>query len=182
MIESFNNGASAAYIYESIKTEGYTSSERTVRYHVNKMKSKLIETIDKNIVFKISKDILTKILWKDREKLSEAQDNKPSTIIEKEESINKLYVLAQVIKSIIRTGDKLNLQQWLVDAANSGFRQFKTFVNGIYADFKAVNNTLSFNLNNALLEGHVNRLKTIKRQMYGRADITLLRQKVLYQF
>jgi transposase len=182
MIESFNNGTSAAYIYELIKADGYTGSERNVRYHANKMKNKLIETIDKNIVFKISKDKLTKILWKDREKLSEVQDNKLSTIIEKEESIDKLHVLTQDIKSIIRTNDKLKLQHWLVDAANSRFKEFKTFVNGIYADFKAVNNTLSFNLNNALLEGHVNRLKTIKRQMYGRANITLLRQKVLYQF
>jgi transposase len=51
----------------------------------------------------------------------------------------------------------------------------------IFADFKAVENALNFGLNNALLEGHVNRLKTIKRQMYGRANLALLKKKVLYQ-
>jgi transposase len=83
---------------------------------------------------------------------------------------------------MIRTSNKLKLQQWLIDAINSRYKQFKTFVNGIYGDFKAVNNIVSFNFINALLEGHVNRLKTIKRQIYDRADITLLRQKFLYQF
>jgi hypothetical protein len=57
------------------------------------MKNKLIEIINRNIVFKISKDKLTNISWKDREKLSRTQDNKLSTIIEKEEPINELYVL-----------------------------------------------------------------------------------------
>jgi transposase len=56
-----------------------------------------------------------------------------------------------------------------------------SFANGIKQDFDAVLNGLLFEFSNGLLEGHVNRVKTIKRMMYGRAKFDLLRQRVLYQ-
>ena len=46
--------------------------------------------------------------------------------------------------------------------------------NGIKQDFDAVINSLRFNENNGFLEGNVNRLKAIKRSMFGRAKFPLL--------
>ncbi|MBU3183078.1 transposase [Clostridium psychrophilum] len=56
------------------------------------------------------------------------------------------------------------------------------FAKTLKRDFDAVSNSLLYNYTNGLLEGQVNRLKTIKRMMYGRANFDLLRQRVLYQF
>jgi transposase len=55
----------------------------------------------------------------------------------------------------------------------------KRFAKGIKEDFDAVRNALSFEWSQGQVEGQVNRLKLIKRQMYGRANFDLLRKRVL---
>jgi len=57
----------------------------------------------------------------------------------------------------------------------------KRFVTGLKTDYPAVINALTHPYSNGPTEGNVNRLKLIKRTMYGRASFQLLRNKVLYQ-
>ncbi|MBS3947860.1 MAG: transposase [Dethiobacter sp.] len=45
----------------------------------------------------------------------------------------------------------------------------------------AVQNALRYHWSNGITEGNVNRLKMIKRTMFGRANFDLLRAKVLYR-
>jgi transposase len=55
-----------------------------------------------------------------------------------------------------------------------------SFVNGITRDIAAVRAAFSLPWSNGIVEGHVNRLKFLKRQMFGRAHLDLLRVKVLH--
>jgi transposase len=55
----------------------------------------------------------------------------------------------------------------------------KQFAKGLKQDLAAVTNVLSLPWSNGQTEGQVNRLKLIKRQMYGRASFDLLRKRVL---
>jgi transposase len=55
----------------------------------------------------------------------------------------------------------------------------RTFASGLQQDIAAVSAALSHAASNGMTEGHVNRLKLIKRQGYGRAQFDLLRQRVL---
>ena len=57
----------------------------------------------------------------------------------------------------------------------------RRFVSGLERDRDAVTNALTLTYSNGPAERHVNRLKLIKRTMYGRAGFELLRKKVLYQ-
>src|SRR5207253_7845821 len=54
------------------------------------------------------------------------------------------------------------------------------FAQGLRQDYAAVKAALTWPYSNGPTEGHVNRLKLLKRQMYGRAKLDLLRQRVLY--
>lgn len=54
-----------------------------------------------------------------------------------------------------------------------------TFARGLERDITAVKNSIRQKWSNGPVEGHVNRVKSIKRQMYGRASFELLRRKVL---
>ncbi|MFE9859088.1 transposase [Streptomyces sp. NPDC005780] len=54
-----------------------------------------------------------------------------------------------------------------------------TFVNGLERDLAAVTAGLTLPWSSGIVEGHVNRIKMIKRQMYGRAGFSLLRKRVL---
>jgi transposase len=70
---------------------------------------------------------------------------------------------------------------WVVDAAASGIPEMATFVQGIQRDRAAVEAGLTLDWSQGQTEGQVNRLKLLKRAMYGRAKLDLLRQRVLHQ-
>jgi len=78
-----------------------------------------------------------------------------------------------------RTGEQLDA--WLEAVRASQLKAFHTFVTGVQKDKDAVLAGLTLPWNNGPLEGHVNRLKLIKRSMYGRAEVDLLKLRVLYQ-
>jgi transposase len=78
-----------------------------------------------------------------------------------------------------RTGQQ-ELTGWLdrVDADDQP--ELHTFATGIRQDLSAVTAGLSLPYSSAATEGNVNRLKAIKRQMYGRATLDLLRKRVIH--
>ncbi len=71
------------------------------------------------------------------------------------------------------------LDGWLERAKASGLPCFATFVRGLLSDKAAVAAALTYEWSNGPTEGHVNRLKFIKRQGYGRAGFDLLKRRVL---
>ncbi len=89
--------------------------------------------------------------------------------------------LARRFVLIVKERQVDKLDQWLADVATSGLNGFKSFANGIRADLNAVRNALKLRWSNGQVEGQINHLKFIKRQMYGRAKIDLLRKRVLYR-
>jgi transposase len=75
------------------------------------------------------------------------------------------------------TGDRL--QEWIHKATAGPFSEIRAFATGLLADYDAVVAGLTQPWSSGPVEGHVNRIKTIKRQMYGRANLDLLRKRVL---
>ena len=75
--------------------------------------------------------------------------------------------------------DLVDLNGWIEKISDSSFSTIATLYKGIILDIEPVRNSVRYSANNAFLEGNVNRLKEIKRSMYGRASYDLLRAKVL---
>jgi transposase len=69
----------------------------------------------------------------------------------------------------------------MADTATSGFAPLKGFVMGLQKDYAAVKAGLTEAWSNGQTEAHVQRLKLLKRSMYGRASFALLRKRVLYR-
>jgi transposase len=72
------------------------------------------------------------------------------------------------------------LAGWIQQAKTSGIIALKNFAQELEGDYEAVKAAATYTWSNGPGEGQVNRLKTIKRQMYGRADFELLSKRVLY--
>jgi transposase len=72
-----------------------------------------------------------------------------------------------------------DLEQWMTSAAASGEPALTSFVTGLRADHDAVTAGLTLRWSSGSVEGHVNRIKMLKRQMYGRANPDLLRRRVM---
>jgi transposase len=80
---------------------------------------------------------------------------------------------------LIRKQSTETLNDWLSRADVHACPEVRRFAEGIRRDESAVNAAITTHWSNGPVEGHVNRLKTIKRQMYGRAGFSLLRLRVL---
>ena len=88
--------------------------------------------------------------------------------------------LAQSFCQMVRSRNVAALDGWLEAATSSGVGEFKRFAASLRRDYGAVQAALSLVWSNGQLEGQVNRLKRIRRSMYGRGKFDLLRRRVLY--
>jgi transposase len=87
--------------------------------------------------------------------------------------------LADEFTALIRKRSTGTLKDWLSRAEVSPCPEVRHFAEGIRRDESAVNAAVTTPWSNGPVEGHVNRLKTIKRQMYGRAGFALLKARVV---
>lgn len=78
-----------------------------------------------------------------------------------------------------REDARVPLRLWVAEAVSSSIAPLATFARGLRDDWEAVVAGLSLSWSNGPVEGAVNRLKMIKREMFGRANFDLLRRRVL---
>jgi transposase len=100
-------------------------------------------------------------------------------LLEQEPEIAGGYTLLQRFRTLIREREIADLNAWLDDARTSALPSFRSLANGIEADRAAVEAALTTEWSNGPVEGHVHRLKLVKRRGYGRASFALLRRRVL---
>jgi transposase len=112
-------------------------------------------------------------------KLTEVQQQQLGQMKSHEE-LQRAYHLAQEFIALLKERKAEQLPDWLKQAKESQIAELKSFANGIRRDYAAVQAACSLSWSNGIVEGHVNRLKFLKRQMFGRAHLDLLRVKVLH--
>jgi hypothetical protein len=87
--------------------------------------------------------------------------------------------LADEFAGLIRRRSQGTLSDWLARGEACVNPELRRFAEGIRRDEAAVLAAVTQRWSNGPVEGHINRLKTVKRQMYGRAGFVLLRARVL---
>lgn len=87
--------------------------------------------------------------------------------------------LVESFAGIVRGGEAGGLAGWLGEAERSYLPEIRTFARGVRQDEAAVEAAISLPWSKGQVEGHLNRLKMLKRQMYGRAGFELLKRRVL---
>jgi transposase len=91
-----------------------------------------------------------------------------------------IYPLAQQFGAIVRARQVAKLDAWLQDCLETRITPLCNFAIGLQQEYVSIRVALELPWSNGQTEGRVNRLKFIKRQMYGRAHFDLLRLRVLY--
>ena len=80
---------------------------------------------------------------------------------------------------MVRRKQPNKLEEWLKNAERSKIRAITSFASKLKDDLDAVRNGVTLSWSNDQVEGQVNRLKMLKRQMYGRASHSLLKKRFL---
>ena len=102
-----------------------------------------------------------------------------TALVARSPSIRQAQRLVTAFFRFVRDRDASGLERWLGQAQRSEIAELVSFAEGIRRDDAAVAAALGAEGSQGQTEGQVNRLKLIKRQMYGRAGFDLLRQRVL---
>ena len=102
-------------------------------------------------------------------------------VLEQSQEVRQVVELGHRFWTMTREKKGHELDDWINAVRSSGPKEFNDFASGLLQDEAAVRNGLTMKWSNGQVEGQVNRLKLIKRQMYGRAGFDLLRARVMYQ-
>jgi transposase len=93
--------------------------------------------------------------------------------------IAQAYTLSQAFLALVREHRGADLEAWMTETSASGIAALARFAQGLQEDLPAITAGLTLPWSNGAVEGHVNRLKLLKRQSYGRAGVGLLRQRLM---
>lgn len=116
------------------------------------------------------------------EALAEADQQPLRVVSHINPTLNTTVELAQRFAAMVRLRQPQALDEWLEQATHSGVSALRRFAQGLRNDYEAVRAALTLSWSNGRTEGFVNRLKTLRRQTYGRAKLDLLRQRLRCQF
>ncbi|MHB8065929.1 MAG: ISL3 family transposase [Ruminiclostridium sp.] len=167
-------------IQQEIQKKGYTGSLSSIKMFATRER-RLMQAFgqrDSKGEF-IERQLLIKLLYNPLEKVRKISEEQVNAVIIKYPEVGKIYEIVHSFKEIIFSKKTEKLDVWLEKAVSLGISGITSFVNGINRDITAVKNAILYEYNNGLAEGSVNKLKVIKRIMYGRNNFNLLRNKLL---
>ncbi len=134
-----------------------------------------------NPLLTLSAPQATWLFFRKQEDLKEEERETLRQLRQMSPHLETAYQLVEMFLHMVRERTGEQLDAWLAAVKASHLEAFESFVTGVQQDKDAVLAGLTLPWSNGPLEGNVNRLKLIKRSMYGRAEVDLLKLRVLYQ-
>jgi hypothetical protein len=180
------------YLFWDIRNQGYTGSYSHLQKFLAKWRRASGETpaasrpsepenpvLDPTTGWQISPIDAAWLCLKPRGQLTPSQAIKVDALKQASPSFVVMRQLAMRFRGILRGHDTAKLDGWLDAADRSGLNPMQRFARMLRRDLEAIRNAVTECWSNGQVEGQINRLKTLKRAMYGRASIELLRARML---
>jgi transposase len=175
----------AAQIARELKANGFGGSYYVIRRRVARWRNDSSDTrlpSNRTVPRQPSAKRVAGLLLSDPGDLSGKETAFVDALMDRCPFFRTVAELAQEFAAMMRGREVDKLGSWIEKAHQVDVpSELQTFADGLASDNGAVYAALSVEWSNGQVEGQVNRLKLIKRQMYGRAGFDLLRQRVLHQ-
>jgi transposase len=110
---------------------------------------------------------------------TEQDHHQLAQLTEQSAELAEAVTLAQDFAALGRQRQPAQLEPWLARAATSTLPPYRRFAKGLRADMAAVQAAVTPPWSQGPIEVHINRLKMLKRQMFGRARLDLLARRFL---
>lgn len=180
IIKMNNEGYTWKAIKEHIEKAGYKGSDSLLRKYLTKIRKENIE--EKEIKQIIERSTMISLLYKEIDKVKNITKEIFDRIIKEFPKAGKIYEIIKEFKDIMFSKKPEKIDLWIRNTKELNIPEINSFIKGIERDLEAVKNGIKYDYNNGLAEGSVNKIKNIKRTMYGRCSFELLKQKVLLQY
>jgi transposase len=192
LIKRWNEGCrNAQQVYREIKEQGYTGSDQPIarffaqfRQKKERRKFKQVDPSNETAIKAVPKrpptasQVAHWITFKVEQRL-DWQQQYLTQLCEADQEIAQSYELIQEFTTMLRERKGERLDAWLQRVEDQGVSELKSFAQGLKRDYDAVKAGLTLEWSQGAVEGHVHRLKLLKRQAYGRASFQMLRKRLL---
>lgn len=184
--ECLEKGIMGSDIEKMICGMGYDGSSSTVRHYITDWKRRRkfyydrsrdregvirTETIERKNIFRL--------LYHPIKNVNSISQEQFERICKEYPCFEKIHSIIWEFKGILISKNADVLNQWIEKARKLDIPEIDSFVCGLERDLDAVRNAIKYEYNNGLVEGSINKLKVIKRIMYGRCSFETLRTKTL---
>ena len=109
------------------------------------------------------------------DKVKAISHNQFGPLCKENPNFKRIHSIVWSFKNLLETKDYKGLEDWMFTASELKVREITSFVNGLKRAIDAVSNAIKYEYSNGLAEGSVNKLKVIKRIMYGRCSFEILK-------
>ncbi len=181
----------ASQLWREVKAQGYSGAyrqvSRVVRYYRHQATQSPAPIPSPHLVPPLSPVVLgplpsaRQLVWlllRPTEDLT-SDEQALFSLIRQHPPVETAYQLTRQFQSMLRLRQADRLQGWLNACRASPLPDLQTFATALQREFPSIYAALAGPWSNGPVEGHVNRLKLIKRTMFGRAKFDLLRIRVL---
>ena len=202
ILECWQSGCwNGTQLYHEVKMRGYTGSDSLFRLFISQLRKEhqragtasvlTLDTSGTQVKIPASSPPKpspkrrmspTRASWLcvcQSDRLDEKQRQHVEQIRAVHRDLDTAYQLSQAFVTMLAEHRGQDLDDWLIQAKQSGIRELKSFAQGIRRDYAAVRAAFTSEWNNGQTEAQVNCLKLQKRIMFGRANFDLLRLRVL---
>jgi transposase len=192
LLSRWNEGCrEALQLFDEIKTQGYRGSYVTVARYAQRLRQAQglspRQRLAPKPVLAVS-ELATPLLTPRRatwlvltrpDKRKEADEQVLMELQGQHWELAEAVVLARDFADLVRERQPEQLGAWLERAASSTLDAFERFAKRLREDYDSIKAGVTLPWSNGPVEGQINRLKMLKRQMFGRAKLDLLRQRFL---
>ena len=170
--EGCSNGAQ---LFREICEHGYAGSYSVVRNYLDQHRP------SKDPLPQAPPTVRDVTRWITRHPDSLTEDDRPrlKAVLERCPELQAASHQVRTFAAMLTKLTGQDLPQWISDARTAGLPGLSSFAKGLEQDLDAVTQGLTTHWNSGPVEGRVNHIKMIKRQMFGRAGLPLLRKRVL---
>jgi transposase len=173
----------AAALFTEIKQQGYPGRERTVQAHLARWRTtertRPASAMPSGPLLPGPRNLAWLLLRRPSD-LDDEDQQLLHDLCEKSVELGSARKLAQHFLRLVRErpGGRA-MDDWVIAVQSTGPPELRGFVRNLRRDWHAVSAGLSLQWSSGSVEGNVNKVKVIKRQMFGRARFDLLRKRVL---
>src|SRR6266567_415064 len=184
---------SGAQLERELRAKGYKGSQHGIYRYLETLKAlplapsqhksaaKRASSIQPNALLTLSASQATWLFFRKEEDFKPEEQESLRQLRQASPDLEVTYHLVEEFLHMVRKRTGEQLDAWLNKVEASHLQAFHTFVTGVQNDKEAILAGLTLPWSTGPLEGHINRLKLIKRSMYGRAGFDLLKLRVLHQ-
>ncbi len=174
-------------LWEELKTQGYQGSMRSVYRRLTKWRdhprqpglSASLGSLPRSPLEGVTPAKIIGWMLARPEMLSRRTQEQLDQLCQMDDQLAQARELTHGFLELIRRQSTKGLDSWLKNVRASGIPQFLSFARSVEQDKAAILAGLTLPYSTGPVEGHINRLKLIKRQAYGRAGLSYLQHRFL---